>query len=58
MTYTDVTPLACLISEYYVFAINADSPIKTRRDFIETRKFMATEYERMKRVMGVLGLVK
>ncbi len=38
LTYTDVTPLACLISEYYVFAVGADSPIKTGRDFVETLK--------------------
>lgn len=38
MTYTDVTPLACLISEYYVFAVGADSPLKTGRDFVETLK--------------------
>ena len=36
MTYTDVTPLACLISEYYVFAVRADAPVKTGKDLVET----------------------
>lgn len=35
MTYTDVTPVACLISEYYVFAVREDSPIKSGRDFVD-----------------------
>jgi putative tricarboxylic transport membrane protein len=35
MTYTDVTPVACLISEYYVFAVRSDAPVKTGRDLVD-----------------------
>src|SRR5687768_16213619 len=38
MTYTDVTPVACLISEYYVFAVRSDAPVKTGRDLVEKLK--------------------
>lgn len=38
VTYTDVTPVGCLISEYYVFAVRAESPIKSGRDFVEGLK--------------------
>jgi putative tricarboxylic transport membrane protein len=38
MTYSDVTPIACLISEYYVFAVRADSPLRTGKDFIQALK--------------------
>ena len=34
MTHTDVTPLACLISEYYVFAVRADAPMKTGKELV------------------------
>jgi putative tricarboxylic transport membrane protein len=35
VTYTDVTPLAQLFSEYVGFAVRAESPIKTARDLVE-----------------------
>jgi len=35
LTYTDVTPLAVLLSEYMAFAVRADSPIKTGRELVE-----------------------
>ena len=38
MTYTDVTPVACLISEYYVFAVRSDAPVKTGKDLVEMLK--------------------
>jgi putative tricarboxylic transport membrane protein len=38
ITYTDVTPLAQLFSEYLLFAVRADSPVKSGRDFIEKLK--------------------
>jgi putative tricarboxylic transport membrane protein len=38
MTYSDVTPIACLISEYYVFAVRADSPLRNGKDFITVLK--------------------
>jgi putative tricarboxylic transport membrane protein len=38
MTYTDVTPVGCLISEYYVFAVREESAIKSGRDFVEALK--------------------
>ncbi len=37
-TYTDVTPIAFLVTEYIAFAVRADSPIKTGRDLIEVLK--------------------
>lgn len=36
MTYTDVTPIAALVSEYYLIVVKADSPIKTAKDLVET----------------------
>ena len=36
LTYTDVTPLAVLLTEYIAFAVRADSPLKTGKDLIET----------------------
>lgn len=35
LTYTDVTPLAQLFSEYVGFAVRADSPIRSARDLVE-----------------------
>ena len=35
LTYTDFTPLAVLLTEYIAFAVRADSPLKTGKDFIE-----------------------
>lgn len=35
LTYTDVTPIAQLFSEYVGFAVRADSPIKSARDLVE-----------------------
>jgi len=34
ITYTDVTPLAQLFSEYILFAVRADSPIKSGQDMV------------------------
>lgn len=38
VTYTDVTPLAQLFSEYILFAVRADSPIKTAKELAERLK--------------------
>ncbi len=38
MTYTDVTPLAQLFSEYILFAVHADSPVKDGRDLVARLK--------------------
>lgn len=38
VTYTDVTPLAQLFSEYILFAVRADSPIKTGKDLAQRLK--------------------
>lgn len=38
VTYTDVTPIATLITEYYLFVVRADSPLKNGRDMIEALK--------------------
>jgi putative tricarboxylic transport membrane protein len=38
LTYTDFTPLAVLLTEYIAFAVRADSPLKTGRDFIEAMR--------------------
>jgi putative tricarboxylic transport membrane protein len=35
LTYTDVTPIAQLFSEYVGFAVRAESPIKNARDLID-----------------------
>ena len=35
LTYSDVTPLAQLYSEYVVFAVRADSPIRTGKELID-----------------------
>jgi putative tricarboxylic transport membrane protein len=34
-TFSDFTPLAIMVTEYIAFAVKADSPIKTGKDFIE-----------------------
>lgn len=38
VTYTDVTPVAQLFSEYILFAVRADSPIKSGQDMVERLK--------------------
>lgn len=35
VTYTDLTPIATLITEYYLFVVRADSPLKTGKDMID-----------------------
>ena len=35
---TDFTPIASLFNDYVVFAVNADSPIKTGKDLVERLK--------------------
>ena len=36
LTYTDVTPVASLMSEYFLFVVPAESRFKTAKDFVET----------------------
>ena len=36
--YTDLTPLACLVVDYSVITVAADSPVKTMRDLVERLK--------------------
>ncbi len=38
LTYTDVTPVATLMAEYYLFVVGKDSPFKTAKDFVEALK--------------------
>ena len=38
LTYTDVTPIAQLFTDYVVIAVRADSPIKTGKDLVEKLK--------------------
>lgn len=38
LTYSDLTPVAKLLSESYVFAVRTDSPIKTAKDLVEVLK--------------------
>src|SRR5258706_7938041 len=38
LNHNDVTPLAQMLSEYVVFAVRADSPLKTARDLVERLK--------------------
>ncbi len=38
LNHNDVTPLAQMLSEYVVFAVRADSPLKTGRDMLERLK--------------------
>jgi putative tricarboxylic transport membrane protein len=38
VTYTDVTPIATIMTEAYVFVVRADSPIKSGKDLIEALK--------------------
>ena len=38
LTYTDVTPIAQLFTDYVVVAVRADSPLKTGRDLVERLK--------------------
>lgn len=38
MTYTDVTPLAQLFSEYILFTVRADSPVQDGRDLVARLK--------------------
>ena len=36
--YTDLTPLACLVVDYSVITVAADSPVKTLRDLVDRLK--------------------
>ncbi len=38
INYSDLTPIASLTNDYIVFAVNADSPLKTGKDLIERLK--------------------
>ena len=38
LTYSDVTPIAILLSEHYILVVKGDAPIKTGRDFVEALK--------------------
>jgi putative tricarboxylic transport membrane protein len=38
LTYTDVTPVARVMTEYLVWAVRADSPYKTAKDILEKAK--------------------
>jgi putative tricarboxylic transport membrane protein len=38
LNHNDVTPLAQMLSEYVVFVVRADSPLKTGRDLVERLK--------------------
>ncbi len=38
VTYTDVTPIATIMTEAYVFVVRADSPFKSGRDFVDALK--------------------
>jgi len=38
ISYRDFTPIASLFNDYVVFAVNADSPIKTGKDLVERLK--------------------
>ncbi len=38
VNYSDFTPIASLLNDYIVFAVNADSPIKTGKDLLERLK--------------------
>jgi len=38
LNYTDFTPIASLFNDYVVFAVNANSPIKTGKDLVERLK--------------------
>jgi putative tricarboxylic transport membrane protein len=38
LNHNDVTPLAQMLSEYVVFAVRADSPLKSGRDLVERLK--------------------
>jgi putative tricarboxylic transport membrane protein len=38
ITYSDLTPIAMMMSEYYLFVVKADSPYKTPKDLIDALK--------------------
>ena len=38
LTYTDVTPVARVMTEYLVWAVRSDSPFKTAKDILEREK--------------------
>lgn len=38
LTYTDFTPVATVMTEYYLFVVRADSPLKSGRDFVDALK--------------------
>src|ERR1700712_1542253 len=43
-TYTDVSPLAMLFSEYLAYGVRTDSPIKSARDLVEALRKDPTRY--------------
>jgi putative tricarboxylic transport membrane protein len=38
LTYTDFTPIASLFNDYYVFAVNAQSPLRSGKELVERLK--------------------
>jgi len=38
LTYTDFTPVASLFSEYHVYVVSANTPVKTGRDLVQRLK--------------------
>lgn len=38
VTYTDLTPIATIMTEPYIFVVRADSPIKTGKDMVDAMK--------------------
>jgi len=38
LNYTDLTPIAFLLTDNYIFSVPVDSPIKTGKDFVEALK--------------------
>jgi putative tricarboxylic transport membrane protein len=38
LTYTDFSPIASLFNDYYVFAVNAESPVRSGRDLVDRLK--------------------
>jgi putative tricarboxylic transport membrane protein len=41
VTYTDVTPIATIMTEAYIFVVRTDSPLKSGKDFVDTMKARA-----------------
>jgi putative tricarboxylic transport membrane protein len=42
LSYKDITPIAQLFTEYTVFAVHADGPIKTGRDLVDAMRTSST----------------